>query len=70
MRTVKRAVTAFAASLLLTIGAAALAAPAHAEVDATVLGLLGAKTNGSIDVTAPPGSDPIVELPNFLAPIV
>ncbi|MEU5429371.1 hypothetical protein AB0H73_27795 [Streptomyces olivoreticuli] len=69
MRTVKRAATAFAASLLLTIGAAALAAPAHAEVDANVLGdLLRGHANGS--ETLQLGGITILNTLNPLSPIV
>ncbi|MFE5867361.1 hypothetical protein ACFQ6V_01775 [Streptomyces roseifaciens] len=66
--TVRRVLTAFAATALLTAGSAALAAPAHADVHATVLGLIGADTNGTIDV-ALSGQD-ILVLPNVLAPLV
>ncbi|MGA5132823.1 hypothetical protein ACPCTO_23760 [Streptomyces olivoreticuli] len=69
MRTVKRAATAFAASLLLTIGAAALAAPAHAEVDANLLGnLLTEHANGSEILQL--GGATILNTLNPLSPIV
>ncbi len=69
MRTVKRAATTFAASLLLTIGAAALAAPAHAEVDANVLGgLVTAVADGVVTGNVIGAALPT--LPNPLSPIV
>ncbi|MFI1254670.1 hypothetical protein ACH4U6_12845 [Streptomyces netropsis] len=64
----KRAATAFAASILLTVGSAALAAPAHADVHANILGLIGADSNGTIDVSL--SGQTILVVPNVLQPIV
>ncbi|MFI9235959.1 hypothetical protein [Streptomyces sp. NPDC053079] len=69
MKTVQRALVTVATAVLLTAGAAALAAPAHADVHANVLGLIGADSNGVIDLTGP-GGVTLVELPNALEPVV
>ncbi|MFV8130164.1 hypothetical protein [Streptomyces syringium] len=63
MTPLKRAAAAFATSILLTVGSAALAAPAHADVHASILGLVGVDSNGTIDITGPGGA-PILVLPN------
>ncbi|MEU1672443.1 hypothetical protein ABZ752_10485 [Streptomyces roseifaciens] len=67
--TVRRVLTAFAATALLTAGSAAMAAPAHAEVHATVLDLIGANANGLIAVTDSAGAT-LLALPNPLSPLV
>lgn len=69
MKTVQRALVTVATTVLLTACAAALAAPAHADVHGTVLDLIGADSNGVIDVTGP-GGVTVLELPNLLSPIV
>ncbi len=69
MTPLKRAAAAFATSILLTVGAAALAAPAHADANVSVLNLVGASANGDVGVTGPGGAT-IVELPNVLSPLV
>ncbi|MFF7687307.1 hypothetical protein ACFZB6_14260 [Streptomyces syringium] len=69
MTPLKRAAATLAASLLLTVGSAAMAAPAHAEVHFTLLGLVGADSNGTIDLTGP-GGETVLSLPNLLSPIV
>ncbi|MFI0911426.1 hypothetical protein [Streptomyces abikoensis] len=52
-RTFRRALTTAAATVLLGLGGAALATPAHAEVDGTVLGgLATAHGNGVVDAAA------------------
>ncbi|MGI5529304.1 hypothetical protein ACQEVX_18480 [Streptomyces syringium] len=61
----KRAAAAFAAGILLTIGSAALAAPAHADVNLNVANVIGAVSNGTIDITGPGGA-PILVLPNVI----
>ncbi|GGY02508.1 hypothetical protein GCM10010324_56860 [Streptomyces hiroshimensis] len=67
--TLRRVLTAFAATALLTAGSAALAAPAHAEIDSSVLGgVVGVKANGTLAVSLQ-GQDVLV-LPNLLSPIV
>ncbi len=69
MKTVQRALVTVATTVLLTAGAAALAAPAHADVHATVLGLIGADSNGTIALTGP-GGVTFLKLPNVLQPTV
>ncbi|MGX8907252.1 hypothetical protein ACR820_18880 [Streptomyces netropsis] len=69
MTPLKRAAAALATSILLTVGSAALAAPAHANVDLNVAGLIGATSNGTIDVTGP-GGVVLLELPNVAEPIL
>ncbi|WP_370420133.1 hypothetical protein AB8O64_18925 [Streptomyces sp. QH1-20] len=69
MTPLKRAAAVFAAGLLLTVGSAALAAPAHANVDLNVAGLIGATSNGTIDVTGP-GGIVLLELPNVAEPVL
>ncbi|MFI6690061.1 hypothetical protein [Streptomyces sp. NPDC050485] len=68
MKSLQRVLATLATTVLLTAGTAALAAPAHADTHVSVLGLVDADTNGTIDV--PLGSATVVELPNFLAPVV
>ncbi|MCQ8771252.1 hypothetical protein [Streptomyces telluris] len=67
--TVRRVLTAFAATALLTAGSAAMAAPAHAEVHATVLDVIGAEANGAIALLTPDGTT-LLALPNPLSPLV
>lgn len=68
MTPLKRAAAALATSVLLTVGSAALAAPAHADVHVNVANLVGVDSNGTIDATVLgielPG------LPNVAAPII
>ncbi|MFC5143359.1 hypothetical protein [Streptomyces aureoversilis] len=67
--TVRRVLTAFAATALITAGSAALAAPAHAEINSSVLGgVAGVNSNGTLAVSLL-GQDVLV-LPNLAAPIV
>ncbi|WP_331748550.1 hypothetical protein [Streptomyces sp. NBC_00648] len=68
MNTAKRALATLATTALLTAGAAALAAPAHADIHAQVAGLIGADTNGTIDVSL--GSSTILVIPNILSPLI
>ncbi|MGK5733369.1 hypothetical protein [Streptomyces sp. URMC 124] len=65
----QRLLTTVAATVLLTAGSAALAAPAHAEIHGTVLNTLGLDANGMIDLTGP-GGGTLIELPNVLSPVV
>ncbi|MFD7236393.1 hypothetical protein ACFWAT_13940 [Streptomyces syringium] len=69
MTPLKRAAAVFAAGILLTVGSAALAAPAHADAHVNILGIIGADTNGTIDLTGPGGA-PILVVPNLLQPVV
>ncbi|MEW2581274.1 hypothetical protein [Streptomyces syringium] len=69
MTPLKRAAAALATSILLTVGSAVLAAPAHADVDASLLGVIGAESNGTIHLTGPDGS-PLLTVPNVLNPVV
>ncbi|MDT0452319.1 hypothetical protein [Streptomyces hesseae] len=63
--TLRRALTTAAAAFLLGLGGAALATPAHAEVDGTVLGgLATVHDDGSTDVGVL-GTN-LVHLPNPL----
>ncbi|MBB5117928.1 hypothetical protein AF335_10060 [Streptomyces eurocidicus] len=68
MSTTRRVLTALAATALLSVGAAALAAPAQADVHANVLGgVVTANTNGTngtIDVALV--GQTILSLPNLL----
>ncbi|MEH6373115.1 hypothetical protein V7793_01930 [Streptomyces sp. KLMMK] len=68
--TVQRVLIAFAATALLTAGSAALAAaPAHAEINSSVLGgVVGVNGNGTLAVSLQ-GQD-ILVLPNPVSPIV
>ncbi|WP_058041805.1 hypothetical protein [Streptomyces roseifaciens] len=67
--TVRRVLTAFAATALLTAGSAALAAPAHAEIHSSILGgVAGVNANGTLAVSLL-GQDVLV-LPNLLSPTV
>ncbi|MEU4999349.1 hypothetical protein [Streptomyces sp. NPDC021622] len=68
MKNLQRVLATLATTVLLTAGAAALAAPAHADTHIDVLGLVGADTNGTIDVSL--GGSTIVSVPNLLAPVV
>jgi hypothetical protein len=65
MQTVQRVLTTLAASALLVVGGAALAAPVHADSHVSVLNLVGETSNGSIDLTGP-GGGTILQLPNFV----
>ncbi|MFI1801166.1 hypothetical protein ACH427_27985 [Streptomyces sp. NPDC020379] len=69
MTSLKRAAATLAAALLLTVGSAAMAAPANAAVHFTVLGLVGADSDGTIDLTGP-GGETVIQAPNLLQPIV
>ncbi|GGR08636.1 hypothetical protein WEB32_03325 [Streptomyces netropsis] len=69
MTSLKRAAATLAATLLLTVGSAAMAAPANAAVHIHLLGLVGADSNGTIDLTGP-GGEVVVSAPNLLSPIV
>ncbi|UQI48495.1 hypothetical protein M1P56_31335 [Streptomyces sp. HU2014] len=65
MSTTRRVLTALATTVLLTVGAAALAAPAQADVHANVLGgLVGVNSNGTIDVDL--AGRTLLNLPNLL----
>ena len=68
MTPLKRAAAALATSILLTVGSAVLAAPAHADVHLNVAGLIGADSNGTIEATAL-GIGPL-SLPNVAEPIL
>ncbi|MFG2182706.1 hypothetical protein ACGFLS_28845 [Streptomyces abikoensis] len=62
-RTLHRALTTAAATLLLGLGGAALATPAHAEVDANVLGgTVTALADGVL--SADLLGNPVLQLPN------
>ncbi|MEV6673924.1 hypothetical protein [Streptomyces sp. NPDC051162] len=69
MKPIRRALTTLAASLLLTMGGAALATPAHADSHVNVLNLVGVESNGVIDVLGP-GAQPILVLPNAASGII
>ncbi|ARZ68557.1 hypothetical protein SMD11_2910 [Streptomyces albireticuli] len=63
MSTTRRVLTALATTVLFTVGAAALAAPAQADVHASLLGgLITAETNGTIDVGI--AGQTILNIPN------
>ncbi|MFE0045903.1 hypothetical protein [Streptomyces albireticuli] len=69
MTTTRRVLTTLATAALLTVGAAALAAPAQADVHATVLGgIATVDTNGTIDVGA--GGATVLSVPNVLNPVL
>ncbi|MCD9143053.1 hypothetical protein [Streptomyces albireticuli] len=69
MTTTRRVLTALAATALLTVGAAALAAPAQADVHVNILGGIAiVDTNGTIDVGA--GGATILSVPNVLNPLL
>ncbi|MEU5053485.1 hypothetical protein [Streptomyces sp. NPDC021096] len=69
MKTVQCALVTLASTVLLTAGAAALAAPAQADVHASVVELIGANLNGAVGLTGP-GGVTIIELPNLVEPLV
>ncbi|MEU3353556.1 hypothetical protein [Streptomyces sp. NPDC037389] len=67
--TLRRVLTTAAATFLLGLGGAALATPAHAEVDGTVLGgLVLAHANKVVDVDAL--GTPLVRLNNALEGLI
>ncbi|MFI1970220.1 hypothetical protein BLA24_12970 [Streptomyces cinnamoneus] len=69
MNPLRRVLTTLAATALLCVGSAALAAPAQAEVNANLLGgILYATSNGLTHVGS--GGSDLVALPNLLSPIV
>ncbi|MEU5419013.1 hypothetical protein ACFY1P_08915 [Streptomyces sp. NPDC001407] len=64
MKPIRRALTTLAASVLLTVGAAALATPAHAESNVNLLGgLINETSNGAIHLNG-------ITLPNPLTPVL
>ncbi|AZQ72933.1 MULTISPECIES: hypothetical protein [Streptomyces] len=68
-RTFRRALTTAAATVLLGLGGAALATPAHAEVDANVLGgTVTALADGVL--TAGVLGNPLLQLPNPVEGVV
>lgn len=69
MKPIRRALTTLAASVLLTVGGAALATPAHAETNINLLGgLVGATGDGTVALTSL--GQPILALPNTLNGVV
>ncbi len=68
MKTVQRVLTTSATSVLIAVGAAALATPAHADVHVNPLGgLVDVGVNGVMDVSA--AGERIIELANPLSPL-
>ncbi|MBP2404089.1 hypothetical protein SNS2_2176 [Streptomyces netropsis] len=65
----KRAAVAFATGILLTVGSAALAAPAHADVHLDVANLVGADSNGTVDISGP-GGGVLLSVPNVAPDIL
>ncbi|GAA0450491.1 hypothetical protein ABZ951_08545 [Streptomyces sp. NPDC046215] len=65
MKSARRVLTTLATTVLLTAGGAALAAPAHADVHAHLLGVVGAEMSGVIELTGPVVGS-ILTIPNPL----
>ena len=68
MKTVQRVLTASATSVLIAVGAAVLATPAHADVHVNpVGGLVDVGVNGVLDLSV--AGERVIELPNPLSPL-
>ncbi|MBT2387476.1 hypothetical protein [Streptomyces sp. ISL-11] len=66
MKPIQRALTTLAASVLLTVGAAAMAAPAQADVHLNLLNAAQVAANGVLHVDV--AGMQLIDTPNPLAP--